>query len=131
MTALPGREQVSVTVLSDHANLRFFMTTKELNRGQARWAEQLSAFDFQIEHRPGNNPADAPSRRSDYSRYSEERLIFPTLQNKLQSGFVTAELDDLHSDFKLAMSKLLAHGQKASKKTTSTQTSPMGKETHP
>lgn len=64
------------------------MTTKELNRGQARWAEQLSAFDFQIEHRPGNNPADAPSRRSDYSRYSEERLIFPTL---LQSGFFTAE----------------------------------------
>jgi len=116
--------------LSDHANLRFSMTTKELNRGQTRWAEQLSAFNFQIEHRPGNNPADAPSRRPDYSQNYAERPIFPPLQNKLQSGFFTAELDDLHSVFKLAMSKLLAHGQKASKKTMSTQTNPMGKETH-
>jgi hypothetical protein len=106
-----------ITVMSDHANLRFFMTTKELNRRQARWAEWLSAFDFQIEHRPGkNNPADAPSRRPDYAQDFEERSILPTLQNKLRSGFFTAEeLDNLHSDLKLAMSKLLAHGHKASK----------------
>ena len=58
-----------ITVMSDHANLRFFMTTKELNRRQARWAEWLRAFDFQIEHHPGkNNPADAPNCRPDYAQ---------------------------------------------------------------
>jgi hypothetical protein len=101
------------------------MTTKELNRGQTMWAEQLSAFNFQIEHRPGNNPADAPSRRSDYSQYSQERPILPTL---LQSGLFTTAYTRTS---KFAMGKLLAHGQKAYKKTTSTQTRPMGKETHP
>ena len=40
-----------VIVRRDHQNLRTFMTTKELNARQARWAEELSAFNFVIEHR--------------------------------------------------------------------------------
>jgi hypothetical protein len=44
------------------------MTTKELNARQARWAEELSSFDFKIEHIKGkeNKVADALSRRADY-----------------------------------------------------------------
>jgi len=38
-----------VIVRTDHRNLRSFMTTKELNARQARWAEELSAFNFVIE----------------------------------------------------------------------------------
>ena len=57
-----------VQVLSDHKNLEPFMTTKVLNRRQARWAEILSGYDFVIAHVPGHrNPADGPSRRPDYS----------------------------------------------------------------
>ena len=64
------------------------MTTTELNRRQARWAEKLAAFDFTIQHRPGSkNPADAPSRRPDYEPAQGEDLsvdaLLPTLQRKL------------------------------------------------
>lgn len=54
--------QFPVCVLCDHANLHYFMTTKELNGRQIRWAEKLAGYDFYIEYRPGGkNPADAPS----------------------------------------------------------------------
>jgi hypothetical protein len=57
-----------VIVKSDHKNLRTFMTTKELNARQARWADELSAYDFKIEHIKGkeNKVADPLSRRADY-----------------------------------------------------------------
>ena len=57
-----------VIVKSDHQNLRTFTTTKILNARQARWAEELSAYDFIIEHVKGkeNVVADALSRRPDY-----------------------------------------------------------------
>jgi hypothetical protein len=58
----------TVIVRSDHANLRCFMTTKDLKPLQVRWAERLSRFDFVIEHVEGRiNPADGPSRRPDYA----------------------------------------------------------------
>ena len=42
-----------VRVLTDHRNLEHFMTTKQLNRRQARWAKFLSEFSFRITYRPG------------------------------------------------------------------------------
>lgn len=66
-----------VIVKSDHQNLRTFMMTKELNARQARWADELCAYDFRIEHIKGkeNKVADALSRRSDYreKETSEEK----------------------------------------------------------
>src|SRR5205814_10314240 len=57
-----------VNVRSDHKNLERFMTTKILNRRQARWAEILSGYDFVLDHITGSkNPADGPSRRPDYA----------------------------------------------------------------
>ena len=57
-----------VQVLSDHKNLTYFLSTKELNRRLARWYEELSIFNFKIDHVKGseNNAADALSRRADY-----------------------------------------------------------------
>jgi reverse transcriptase-like protein len=57
-----------VIVKSDHRNIRTFMTTKELNARQARWAEELSSYNFVIEHIKGkeNTVADALSRRPDH-----------------------------------------------------------------
>lgn len=61
--------QYPVRVLTDHSNLQWFNTTKTLTRRQARWAEELSGFDFVIEYRAGKkNPADGPSRRPDYTK---------------------------------------------------------------
>lgn len=57
-----------IRVFSDHKNLETFMSTKILNRRQARWAEFLSAYDFVLVHISGSkNPADGPSRRPDYA----------------------------------------------------------------
>jgi hypothetical protein len=58
----------TVTVYTDHKNLEVFMTTKVLNRRQARWAELLAGYDFIMSPIPGTkNPADGLSRRPDYA----------------------------------------------------------------
>ncbi|KAH9244486.1 hypothetical protein BASA81_018106 [Batrachochytrium salamandrivorans] len=59
---------IHVTVLCDHKNLEYFMTTKKLTRRQARWSLELSEYDFSLTHRPGklNGRADSLSRREDY-----------------------------------------------------------------
>ena len=64
---LEGAQQ-TIIIKTDHKNLTFFTTTKELTRRQARWAEVLSQYDFKIVHCRGteNAQADALSRRPDY-----------------------------------------------------------------
>ena len=59
-----------VKVYSDHKNLLYFTTTKVLNRRQARWSEELAAYNFKIHYRKGslNGKADALSRRADHMR---------------------------------------------------------------
>src|SRR3954447_5775091 len=67
-----------IQVLTDHKNLEYFMTSKLLNRRQARWSEFLSRFDFKIKFRPGklNTKADALTRRSgDRPDEGDERLL--------------------------------------------------------
>jgi hypothetical protein len=73
-----------VIVKSDHQNLRTFMTTKELNARQARWADELCAYDFRIEHIKGkeNKVADALSRRSDYREKTTSEEKTPMLIEK-------------------------------------------------
>ena len=58
----------TVTVYTDHKNLTYFITTKQLNRRQVRWMELLSAYNFEIHYKKGaeNGRADALSRRADY-----------------------------------------------------------------
>lgn len=52
-------------VLSDHQNLKHFMTTHRLNERQVRWSQLLSQFNFKLQYRPGRLAArpDALSRR--------------------------------------------------------------------
>lgn len=54
-----------VKVYTDHKAVEYFMSTKELSRRQALWAEFLSEFEFLIMYRPGklNTIADTLSRR--------------------------------------------------------------------
>jgi hypothetical protein len=60
-------EGVHFEILTDHANLKWFMETTTLNHRQVRSYLALTKYDFVITHRPGaTNPADGPSRRPDY-----------------------------------------------------------------
>ena len=54
-------------VKTDHKNLTGFLTTKELNWRQVRWAEMLTEYHFEIEHVKGsdNARADALSRKEE------------------------------------------------------------------
>lgn len=56
-----------LTIFTDHKNLTYFTTTKQLNRRQVRWAELLGQYKFKIVYTPGkdNGRADALSRRHD------------------------------------------------------------------
>ena len=42
-----------VEVITDHKNLKYFMSTKQLSCCQARWSEFLSHFNYRITYRPG------------------------------------------------------------------------------
>lgn len=55
-----------IRIITDHKNLEYFMSTKQLNRRQARWAEFLSEFNFKISYRPGNQGTkpDSLTRRT-------------------------------------------------------------------
>lgn len=56
-----------ISVISDHKNLEYFMTSQVLNRRQVRWAMFLSNFNFHLVWSPGKaNVADAPSCRPDF-----------------------------------------------------------------
>jgi len=46
-------------VRTDHSSLRWLMSFKEPEGQLARWLEQLSEYDFMIEHRPGTRHANA------------------------------------------------------------------------
>ena len=64
----------TVTVVTDHRAITYFMSSKVLNRRQARWAELLADYDFVVRYRPGeqNGQADALSRREDVCPSSSE-----------------------------------------------------------
>jgi hypothetical protein len=46
--------QHTITVYTDHKNLKYFMSVRVLSRKQARWSMSLSQFDFVIIYRLGN-----------------------------------------------------------------------------
>ena len=84
----------SVTVLTDHHNLKYFRTSTKLNQRQARWAEKLSQYGFTIKHRPGTKSGkpDALSRRPEYAEGEEgvETNPDPILKHELFISAVTA-----------------------------------------
>ena len=56
-----------IVVLTDHANLVWFMTTSNLTQRQLKWAEKLAEYDFKITYWEGKkNSADDLLRQSDY-----------------------------------------------------------------
>jgi transposase InsO family protein len=72
-------------IWTDHKNLEYFMTSKKLNRRQARWSLFLARFDFVLHHRPGKSmgKSDALSRRADHGTGSDDNsnmvLLTPDL----------------------------------------------------
>ena len=82
-----------IKIITDHKNLEYFMSTKQLNRWQARWAEFLSEFNFWITYRPGRQgtksdsltrrPGDLPEHADDERRQFQYQTI---LKRNLDDG---------------------------------------------
>ena len=92
-----------VQVLTDHKNLIYFTTTKELNRRQVRWAETLATYNFKITYVKGieNARADALSRKPEYlsNKTHESRAILKQdgdslVFNKQQLAAMTRVIGD-------------------------------------
>ncbi len=86
-----------IDVITDHNNLRYFMTMKKLNAWQMRWVEKLTAFDFHIKyHRDKLNSANASSRRLNIMKLNDSKknndYFLSTLQNKLCNQKCQSEL---------------------------------------
>jgi hypothetical protein len=64
----------TITILSDHKDLEYWQTKKDLNLRQARWGEQLANYDFTITYRPGKltGKPDILSRESGDSPWEGE-----------------------------------------------------------
>jgi hypothetical protein len=75
-----------VEVLTDHANLTSFLTKQRLTPRQARWSDDLTAYNFTIVYRPGqhNARADALSRKPGDKPTDSERHPVSTLLNLAQ-----------------------------------------------
>jgi hypothetical protein len=63
----------TVQVFTDHKNLEYFMTTKVLNRRQARWAQELAGVDFKIFYRKGTSNGKPVTDRQDHAPRSSHR----------------------------------------------------------
>ena len=61
-------------IWTDHKNLAYFQTARKLNRRQARWALDLSEYNFSFVHKPGRDhqQPDALSCRPDYDKGAED-----------------------------------------------------------
>jgi hypothetical protein len=62
-------------VLTDHRALEYFSTKRKLNARQARWAELMSQYHFELTYRPGtqNAAADALSRKTETTRTQKDK----------------------------------------------------------
>lgn len=91
-----------IQVLTDHKSLEYFMTTKKLTRRQARWAEFLAGFNFQVTYRPGKQnekadsltrkPGDQPKGNEDDRQKQQHQLVLPKerIHPEVQKDFEVA-----------------------------------------
>ena len=82
-----------VKVLTDHWNLEVFMTTKQLNCCQAKWAEFLSEFNFKITYRPGKE-GEKPDTLTRLAQDRPKGVDNSRQQHQFQTLLKTDQLDD-------------------------------------
>lgn len=73
-----------IKVFTDHKNLKQFITTKQLNCQQARWAEFLSKFNFKINSKPGKE-GEKPDVLARHSQDMPKRFDDTHQQHQFQT----------------------------------------------
>ena len=84
-----------ISIITNHKNLKYFMTSCQLNQRQACWSLELSEFNFKLSWAPGSkNPTDPPSQRPDYipqegdsiKNINIQMLLDPSHMEQLQNS---------------------------------------------
>jgi hypothetical protein len=84
-------EGAKFRVNSDHLNLKYLATQRDLSRRQARWLETLQQFDLDIHYKAGSdNLADPLSRRPDLN------VIISSHHHDLMDRIRSAYADDAY-----------------------------------
>lgn len=121
----------TLEIITDHKNLEYFTTKKQLNRRQARWSLLLADYNYSLIYRPGKTQkADGLSRRADHKEGVEndnsDRILIPierfsSLSINALTGQVIDEGDrelrqrikdsNVHDDVvQIAMDTILSNG---------------------
>lgn len=98
-----------VKVLTDHKSLEYFMTTKKLNRRQARWAEYLADFNFVVTYQAGKihakadaltrRPGDKPnSEEDDRQKHQHQVILFSDRLDPRIQEEMTPELNEIDTN---------------------------------
>ena len=102
-------EGITFEVITDHKNMEWWTTMRDLNCRQARWALYLSRFDFKVTYRKGESmQADALSRfAKDHVHDREDNrqvtVLGPDHFEKVAAAhFKPASLDSLGERIRLA-----------------------------
>jgi hypothetical protein len=104
-----------ITIYSDHQNLEYFATTKALKCSQARWSQELVAYDFKMVYPPGskNERPDMLSRGPEYrSKWGsildeDEKQPIATVLKPEHFGYLEPELDSPLTISSVKLQKIL------------------------
>jgi len=120
-----------VVVYSDHHNLTYFTTTKELTRRQARWYEALSKYDFVIKHRKGslNGKADALSRKAEYRKGLPKNEA--TILTKGKDGLIRLHQKTLATAMTISLPEATKEIKEAQEKDSLAQRVSKNRQDHP
>ena len=91
--------------MTDHANLQYWKSPKNLNRRTARWQADLQEYDYKIQHIPGkdNIPPDALSRPPGVDQGKNDnqaQIVIPPEKFKI---VVTTPNDPITTEMKRAI----------------------------
>ena len=105
------KAQHLIQVITDHHNLRYFLSTKPLTQRQAHWAEFLSEFNFSIKYWADfKNSADAPSWWADYhSERPEDYTLIPFFKLAALSLCVTEVSEKEESNDNALLSHIIVN----------------------
>ena len=80
-----GWMKVPFIIRTDHTNLQYWKSPRNLNQRTARWHADLQEYDFQLEYIPGktNTVADALSRPTDIDQGQEDNKDITILPQQI------------------------------------------------
>ena len=87
------------TIITDHHNLEYFMSTQKLTEWQMRWANTLSKYDFKIAYTPGksNTIPDVLSCRPQAIPDGQDKRVLAWKCQLLKLGICAPGVFNAHS----------------------------------